>query len=270
MGTADGSSSRLMSQRPGSSDGGRKADGGQRVRAAVSCWGMPRGSTGSSRSAPRSTHLRFVAAATCWAIRLFAAPGGSQKMVAWRASTRSASTWADSLGGACSPRKSSREGVIGNQRVGGDGSGADAVKDRPGVPQPPAGLRLFVPLEYAGDRRPRPSARCLSGIRPTAWPRAGCFGVAQRRRPTGLCGNTLGLERIRFQDRKDPSTPPLAQSPDSVPVDGIECQADRSQKVVGPTDLPRHLGNLSDFREHLTQRGGGLAYRCPCAYALAR
>ena len=118
METADGSSSRLMSQRPGSSDGGRKADGGQRVRAAVSCWGMPRGSTGSSRGAPGSTHLRFVAAATCWAIRLFAAPGGSQKMVGWRASTRSASTWTDSLGGACSPRKSSREGVIGNQRVG--------------------------------------------------------------------------------------------------------------------------------------------------------
>ena len=41
MGTADGSSSRLMSQRPGSSVGGRKAGGAQRVRSDPSRHGMP-------------------------------------------------------------------------------------------------------------------------------------------------------------------------------------------------------------------------------------
>ena len=90
-----------MSQRPVSSHGGRKAGGAQRVRSLASRQGMPRRSTGSSRRARTSTYWRLAAAATCWAIRLLAAPrqwsaGGPRPGVRAQRRVRS--------GAACSPR----------------------------------------------------------------------------------------------------------------------------------------------------------------------
>ena len=79
---------------------GRRQEGWRRpARAsAPSRQGMPRRWTGSSRSARRSTYRRAVAAATRWAIWLFAGSAGPQTMVGWWASTRRASTSASSLG----------------------------------------------------------------------------------------------------------------------------------------------------------------------------
>ena len=61
-GQGEGSSSRLMSQRPGSSDGGRKEGDAQRVRSAPSRQGMPRRSTGIEQQ--------------CADVDVFAAGGG--------------------------------------------------------------------------------------------------------------------------------------------------------------------------------------------------
>ena len=60
--------------------------------------GMPRKSTGSSRSARTSTYWRPASVATCWAMALLALPGAPQSIVGWRASTRSARVAASSLG----------------------------------------------------------------------------------------------------------------------------------------------------------------------------
>ena len=65
IGRAEGSSSRLISQLPSASDGGRKAGGAQRVRSAPSRHGMPRRSTGSNSRARTSTYYS-PAPWRCW------------------------------------------------------------------------------------------------------------------------------------------------------------------------------------------------------------
>ena len=176
MGTADGNSSRLMSQRPGSSDGGRKAGGAQRVRSALSRQGIPRRSTGSSRSARTSTYWRFASAATCWAIIDFGGPGRSPDNAGLAGFDQECER-AGELGRA--------QGVVGGDGVGnghGQGSewqgiGADALPGHPAF-APPAAPSPLSAVRGTRPERLGPAVRRRSGDRRGGARKAGAAGRA--------------------------------------------------------------------------------------------
>ena len=151
MGTAEGSSSRLTSQLPSASDGGRNAGGAQRVRSWPSRHGMPRRSTGSSSRARTSMYSRPAWAATCWAIWDLAHPGGPQTIAGWRASTSNARVSASSLGRS----EYSAEMVSGSDMTD-SGRDRKAWRERP--PGYPAFARDSARLRLSAARDVRSSA----------------------------------------------------------------------------------------------------------------
>ena len=134
MGTAEGNSSRLTSQRPSASEGGRKAAGRRqedRRRPAGAVMTVAPGDAAQvdriEQQGATSMYSHPASAAICRAICGLAHPGGPQTMAGWRTSTRSVSVSASSPGRS----EQSAEMVSGMTGSGGIAEAREGAAERP-------------------------------------------------------------------------------------------------------------------------------------------